>query len=300
MSRTARTFLHILGRKGPGWLPRILFRAAGLRLSHFPRGLLLEPTTVCDGGCPCCVPSPPAHLPRGVLEAWLGCLPSRPATIAFVGRHSDPLCSPHLPALVEAAKPVALLISVSTIGIGLRPDHLAMPVDRWIVAIPGATGRSYAAVRGRDSLAEVLSNIRKLRASGTSQVEVVLTLWKPSSADAGAFREMARTEGWKDIQIAQGIYDPTGFDVGRPEMLATGFPEALYSVTDGIVERRRAAGPCPASGYLFIDATGILRPCLFAASGPCWKEPSRESWLDAASFERDKASRPFPECRWCP
>lgn len=300
MRRTLRAILSSVRRSGPAWLPRMAARIFTLRRSRFPRGLMIEPTTLCDGGCPCCVPSPPAHLMPEVLHRWLGCLPAVPATFAFVGKHSDPLCCQHLDELARAVRPMSLVTTVSTIGTGLRAEHTSLPVDRWIVSVPGATGRTYAAVRGRDRLAEVLSGIRRLSAEGRFQVEVALTLWRPSAGDAGAFLDMARAEGWKDVQITQGIYDPTGFDVGRPSMLATDIPGALFAVDGDKVERRARMGSCPAAGYLFMDAAGILRPCRFSGSGPSWEEPSRQSWLEAARFEGRKASRPFPECRWCP
>jgi hypothetical protein len=202
--------------------------------------------------------------------------------------------------LVEAVGRASLLSSISTIGLGFRAEHLAIPVDRWIVSLPGATGSSYAAVRGVDSLAEVLDCTRSLMACRSSQLEVALTIWKPSAGDSELFLDMARAEGWADIQMVQGIYDPTGHDVGRPGMLATGFPDSLYRVDGERVERIRPKGSCPCAGYLFLDAGGALRPCLFADSGPCWTEPSRDSWLAAAAFERTKTSRPFPECEWCP
>ena len=265
-----------------------------------PRGLLVEPTTRCSGGCPGCVPPAPRDLTAEVLERWLSCAPVPPATFAFAGKHSDPLCAPDLPALAEAASRMSMLVSVSTIGLGLNARHLRMPVDRWIVSMPGATGRSYSAVRGGDSLPEVLDAVRRLAASRSFQVEVVLTLWRPSEGDVEAFRDMARAEGWRQAGAVQGLYDPSGFDVGRPGMLATGIPGALYRVERGTVSRRAPAGPCPASGYLFLDAGGALRPCLFGDSGPCWRDASRQSWLEAASFERTKAGRPLPECEWCP
>jgi len=278
----------------------MFLRAAALRRAGIPRGLVIEPTTVCGAGCRGCVPSPEAVLAPGRLREWLGCAPVVPATFSLVGRHSDPLCSPHLPEMAEIAASSGLLVSISTVGLGLEPAHLRMPVDRWIVSIPGATPGSYAAVRGNDRLAEVLEATERIGLAGRGMLEVVLTLWRPSEGDAGAFRELARARGWKSTQVVQGLFDPTGFDVGRPGMLATSIPGALYSVEGGEVRRTAPEGACPALGYLLIDASGAMAPCPFACDPPRWTEPSARSWREASAFESTKRTRPFPECRWCP
>jgi hypothetical protein len=289
-------------RRGPLWPAGLAIRLLRLRTAGLQRGLMVEPSTKCLAGCRSCKPSPPRDLAPSELEAWLACRPVPPATIGLAGRHSDPLASGFLASLVDISRRYAYSVTISTSGAGLTERHAVLPVDRWVFGIPGATRGSYEAVRGVDGFDGVIAAIRMVRSSSPAMTEVALTVWKPSASDREPFVELARREGWRDIQVVPGIFDPTGHDVGRPEMLATGSPDCPYAL-DGCGEVRlsRPSGQCPATGYTLIDACSVLRPCPFAGEGdPSESVPSREAWVRASRWESLKHGRKLGFCRWCP
>jgi hypothetical protein len=175
-------------------------------------------------------------------------------------------------------------------------------VDRWVFGIPGATRESYEAVRGVDGFDDIIAAIRTVRASSPAMTEVALTIWKPSAADRAPFADLARREGWRDVQVVPGIFDPTGHDVGRPEMLAVGSPDCPYALdSHGEVILSRPSGRCPATGYVLIDAWSVLRPCPFAGEGdPSEPTPSPEAWARSSRWESLKRARKLGFCRYCP
>lgn len=133
-------------------------------------------------------------------------------------------------------------------------------------------------------------------------VEVVLTLWKPSERDEEAFAEIASKNGWKNIRTVFGRFDPSGHHVGRLENLALGHSRCPYGMDgEGRLHVKSPPGGCPLDGYLFLDATGTLRPCPFTSEGPAGlRTPSKESWRNAGSWRRSKQDRAYDECKWCP
>ncbi len=266
------------------------------------RGLVVEPTTRCLAGCACCVPSEPRDLSPVELSAWLECAPVPPATVSLAGKHSDPLASGCLDSLAAVARRKALSLSISTNGAGMTSEAACLPFDRWIFGLPGATRGSYAAVRGVDGLDGVTDGMRMVLSSGGAMVEAVLTVWKPSSGDGEAFGSLMESLGIVHWRVVPGIFDPSGNDVGRAEMLALGDPSCPYRLDpDGSVSLSREPGPCPALGYLFLDASAVLRPCPFCdAPDPYAAVPSPDAWLEARSWEALKRARNLSRCRWCP
>jgi hypothetical protein len=225
-----------------------------------------------------------------------------PATIGLAGRHSDPLASGLLASVVDVSRRYAFSVTISTSGAGLTQSHAGLPVDRWVFGLPGATRASYEAVRGVDGFDGVMAAIRTIRSSSPAMTEVALTVWKPSSADRAPFADLARREGWRDVQVVPGIFDPTGHDVGRAEMLAAGSPDCPYTLDgNGGVSLSRTPGRCPATGYVLIDAWSVLRPCPFAGEDdPSETKPSPEAWARASRWESLKRRRKLGFCRYCP
>lgn len=302
MRRALAALLAGTLRRGPAWPLGLAYRLLRLRIAGLQRGLMVEPSTKCLAGCIRCLPSPPRDLAPSELEAWLACRPVPPATIGLAGRHSDPLASGSLASVVDVSRRHALSVAVSTSGAGLTRAHAQLPVDRWVFGIPGATRASYEAVRGVDGFDGVIDAIRTVRASSRAMTEVALTVWKPSAGDVAPFADLARREGWRYVQVVPGIYDPTGHDVGRPEMLATGSPDCPYALDDrGEVLLSRPSVRCPALGYVLLDAWSVLRPCPFAGDGdPSEPAPSPGAWARASRWESLKRRRKLGFCRYCP
>ncbi len=252
---------------------------------------MAEPSRGCTGHCSGCpVPEDPLRLTPQRFEAFLMSRGARPVTIHFAGKHSDPLDSPFLPELAAMASRYSAMVSVSTIGLGLRPGWEHLPVDRWIVSIPAAGEDSWKALRGTCRLDELKENLRRLTGTGKVMVELVLTLWKPSAGDGEAFRHLAWECGVKSIRTVFGRYDPEGYHLGRVENLALDHPDSPYVLENGHVRLKEAPGRCPVAGTVFLDASGQLSPCPFTGdTGASEKE-----------VERKKALRSYESCAYCP
>lgn len=304
MNRTAAAFLSVVRRRGPAWPFGLGFRVLGCRLSGLPRGLVVEPSEGCTGGCANCHPPvEPVHLDPAVFERWLDARPAQHATIHLAGRHSDPLSSPHLGPLVGLARARSSMVSISTLGLGMTPAVTSLPVDRWLISLPAATGESWMAVKGVNRLQEALEAVRMLRAARTgAMVEVILTKWSGSAGDAPAFARLAHDEGWDNTRIVHAFYDPLGGEYGRQGALALDEPDCPYRRSeDGGVELRLHGALCPHLDYLCLDARGGLRPCPIAGGdAPVLYEPFRESWFEAASWKARKTRRSFRNCTICP
>ncbi len=299
MSRELAAALSLLRGRGPLPLALLLARMTVARVVRMPRGLCVEPSSLCTASCPGCVPGEEATLGPGTLIRWLEAAGPRPATLHLTGRHSDPLASDRLFELVDAGKRMCPMVSISTIGVGLERFGRLPRADRWLVSIPGATRESYGAVRGDpDGLGRVLSAIDRLLSESGSMVEVVLTLWRPSAGDRESFARLARERGWRHTQVVHGLYDPSGLGAGRATMLALQDPSCPYVLEGGEVRLADPPGPCPLGSCLFLGADGTLRPCPFAGEDAAsWDEPGRGAWREAS---RAAGTRRWEACRYCP
>lgn len=309
MIRTIKTGLdiwkrHILsqGITGVLWPLNALNKAAICSFKNVPRGLIVEPSQECTGNCRGC-PSPenPSFLKPQQLEQWLECSPAKPVTIHFSGKHSDPLASPLLEELSLQALKHCSMLSLSTIGLGFQPGLENLPFDRWLFSIPAATKETWIELRGNNRFGEALKSIGTVMQHSSAMVEVVLTLWKPSSNDSGAFQRLTEKHNWKHTQTVFGRFDPTGHHVGRIENIALENPLCPFTLKDNQVVLKNEPGGCPLAGCLFLDAAGTLRPCPFTGDeSPHLETPSEESWKTAAEWTEQKQKRSFPACRWCP
>ncbi|MCD4706255.1 MAG: hypothetical protein K8S62_00780 [Candidatus Sabulitectum sp.] len=72
------------------------------------------------------------------------------------------------------------MLSISTIGLGLKTSLEQLPVDRWMFSIPAATDESWEALRGNNRLDEALNAINRVQKKDRAMVEVILTIWKAS------------------------------------------------------------------------------------------------------------------------
>ena len=64
---------------------------------------------------------------------------------------------------------------------------------------------------------------------------------------------------------------------------------------------RNSTDGCPLKSYLFLDATGTLRPCPFTGDeSPRADKPEIESWNKAKYWADQKQKRSYSACRWCP
>jgi MoaA/NifB/PqqE/SkfB family radical SAM enzyme len=268
-----------------------------------PRGLIVEPSNSCTGTCAGCpIPDNPAVLKPEQLNSWLTASPTKLVTIHFSGKHSDPLASPILKDLTDTAIRNCSMLSISTIGLGITPEYAKLPVDRWILSLPAATEKSWRAVRGNDRFEEALKAFETVQNTVKSMVEVVLTLWKPSSGDREAFGKLAERKGWQYRKTVFGRFDPAGHHVGRLENLALEVPDCPYMLNENrILTLKKTPQDCPLVSCLFLDATGTLRPCPFTGNeSPYLKDPSPNSWDIAKQWTRQKRNRSFPACEWCP
>lgn len=303
MKRTLITALNIWHRRGFSW-PFILLRSSvKCRITKLPRGLIVEPSQSCTGTCAgCSHPDNPAVLKPEQLDSWLTASPAKPVTIHFSGKHSDPLASPLLKDLTDTAIRNCSMLSISSIGIGITPEHAKLPVDRWIFSLPAATEKSWRTIREDDRLEEALRAIETVQNTGRIMVEVVLTLWKPSSGDRKAFGRLAEREGWQHRKTVFGRFDPTGHHVGRLGNLALEAPDCPYILNqNGTLTLRNTPPGCPLAACLFLDATGTLRPCPFTGNESSHlKYPSPGAWDTAKQWTEQKQNRSYPACEWCP
>ncbi len=303
MFRTLKTGLRIWRRRGAAWPGIMAARVAANALLRLPRGLMVEPTQNCTGGCTGCPPpEEPEDLSPELLARWLDHRPTPPVTIHFSGKHSDPLAAPHLRELTETARRNGSMVSISTIGLGFSHGMEKLPVDRWIFSIPAATGEGWKALRGADRLEEALAAVRSAASGNAPMVELVLTVWRQSAGDPGKLPGVAAAAGAHGYKAVFGNYDPEGRHFGRVGNLALDSPECPYRLgPDGNPELKVKPRGCPLAGCLFLDASGTLRPCPFAGDdAPRVTEPSREAWRRAASWTGFKRNRAFPVCRYCP
>ena len=302
MKRTIGTGLRIWSRKGAAWPVQLLIRAGMNVVFGLPRGLMVEPSQGCTGGCRGCKPAlNPGALTPELLTEWLDCRPAKPVTIHFSGKHSDPLASPFLKDLALISRNCASMISLSTIGLGFRPTHETLPFDRWLFSLPAASRDSWMALRGHDRLDEVLDAVRRVHRRGSSMVELVLTIWKQSEGDLEAFNTLAAREGIRCTKTVFGRYDPDGYHIGRVENLALTAPGSPYELNgDGCLVLRRTPFGCPLAGSLFLSAEGVLRPCPFTGNeAPYEPNPTRDGWDTAKSWTVLKRQRRFQACRFC-
>lgn len=304
MRRAAGAFLATVRRRGPAWPLGLGLKLLSCRLAGLPRGLVIEPSESCTGGCTGCVlPANPAELSTHVLERWLETRPVPHATIHFAGRHSDPLASVSLAELVHLARRHSSMVSISTVALGMTPRLAALPVDRWLFSLPAATSGSWIAVKGVDRLGEAVDAIRMVSRGGSGAMfEVIFTRWGGSAGDGAAFAELARLEGWKNTRTVHALHDPSGSGYRSTAALALDDPDCPYRLgAGGSIELKRTGAPCPQAGYLCLDARGGLRPCPFAGSdAPSLMVPSREAWETAAGWKACKRLRPYDNCRICP
>jgi len=303
MKRTLTTGITIWRSRGLLWPVALLLRATACSVKKTARGLIVEPSQGCTGGCiGCSLPKKPSVLEPETLEAWLGVFPAKPVTIHFSGKHSDPLASPDIESLAVAARRHCSMLSISTIGLGMKPGLEQLAVDRWIFSIPAATEKSWIQLRGNNRLQEAIETINTVRENSTAMVEVVLTIWKASADDIKPFNALKNTHSWKHTKVVFGRFDPDGYHFGRLENIAVNSRECPYSVDENnTLSLKSTPQGCPLSGYLFLDAQGTLRPCPFTGDeSPHLTEPEQNSWKQAGEWVKNKNRREYPACRWCP
>lgn len=294
--------MNIWHHRGILWPAVLLARAVLCATKKIPRGLIVEPSQGCTGGCVGCdIPEKPALLEPEQLEAWLKASPAKPVTIHFSGKHSDPLASTQIQKLTETARENCSMLSISTIGLGLKSDMELLPVDRWIFSIPAATEKSWETLRGNNRLYEALNTIRTVHRKSRAMVEVVLTIWKASANDIEPFNQLSLKENWQHTKVVFGRFDPEGNHFGKLENIALNHRDCPYTVRNDNLTLKRAPKGCPLAGYLFLDATGTLRPCPFTGDeSPHLTKPESKSWNTAKEWVKQKQERAYAACEWCP
>ncbi len=290
MKRTLSTAVNVWKRRGIFWPLSLAGTMTANRMHGTPRGLIVEPSGACTGSCRGCrTAENPGELTPELLKSFLMERRVRPVTIHFAGKHSDPLASTFLPELTGVAAKHSSMVSVSTIGLGLERGWEHLPVDRWIVSMPAATDDTWFTLRGNRRLGELKENLQRLISADKSMVELVLTVWKASANDTEAFHELAEDLGIRDVKVVFGRYDPEGYHMGRVENLALNSPDCPY-VLDGELRLRNEPVGCPLSGTVFLDSSGLVHPCPFTEGCD----------LPPAEMEKQKRTRNYPACRYCP
>lgn len=290
MLRTARTATEVWKRKGLLWPVSLINSLLLNHMNRQPRGLIVEPSRGCTGRCAgCSVPESAAELDPLLFRQILEGLKVKPVTIHFAGKHSDPLAAENLPELVAIARRYSQMVSVSTIGLGLKEGWEELPVDRWILSIPAATQESWFALRGNRRLDEFMNGLERLVKSKKTMVELVLTVWKPSSADTQPFLQLAGGAGVVNVKKVFGRYDPQGYHLGRIENLALDEPGCPYTFNGELKLKNEPSG-CPLVQTHFLDSSGKLHPCPFTG----------ETGIATSEIKSMKNRRAFEACRFCP
>ncbi len=301
MKRTIFAVLNIWKTKSILWPISLLCKMAKCVITGYPRGLIVEPSQKCTGGCAQCSPAlNPVNLSPELLKSWLASAPASPVTIHFSGKHSDPLASPNLKLLTQIATKFSSMVSISTIGLGMKPGDELLPVDRWIFSIPAATEKSWQELRGSNELSQVIENIRTVQQKSKAMTEVVFTIWKQSAQDLKTFEQLKQKENWHHTQIVFGRFDSEGNHFGRKENIALNHKDSPYSLKGNSLIRNYTPKNCPLVDYLFLDAAGTLWPCPFANEKSLGLvKPTRDSWKITKQWKKQKQQRVYPECKWC-
>ncbi|MEI6125979.1 MAG: radical SAM protein [Pseudomonadota bacterium] len=258
----------------------ILFQKRG-RLISYPRRYSIEPTTVCNLRCPCCIHSrydESIHLKREVMtyDAFEIIFEKikRYALLVEFYNFGEPFLNKDTPAMVSTATRAGIRSRISSnMSAKMSDSYIRQIVEsglyRLTCSIDGATQEVYEKYRAGGNLATVLDNAdrvifykKKLRKKYPLVVYRMLVFeWNQSSVDDA--RRLARDHGFNKFYADAGSFDVEGKRVIW-DMQTKRWKEKGPKFCAGIPEK--APIPCE---WLFngmiINANGNVMPCCFSS-----------------------------------
>lgn len=193
------------------------------RITGMPISLSIEPTTVCNLGCPECPSGLRSFIrPTGTMELPLlrKILDDVKETIAYVNFYfqGEPYLHPQFLEMVTEAKKRNIYTSTSTNAHYLDSDRaratVASGLDRLIISIDGTDQATYEQYRKRGSLDKVIEGTKEVlrwkKALGSSTPKVVFQFLvvKPNEHQIAEVQALGKKLGVDEVKLKTAqIYD---------------------------------------------------------------------------------------------
>ena len=242
----------------------------------------VEPTNACNLQCATCVRNvwdePPGMMSSETFGRIIDGITSiEPIPAVFFGGFGEPFAHPGLLVMVGAAKAAGSSVELITNGTGLdgsaARELVRIGPDRLWVSIDGATPESYADVRLRDALPQVVDNLVRLRelrlanGSGLPRLGIAVVVMKRNIADLPSILRLGRRLGADRFSISNVLPH-------TPEMRE----QVLYA--DALYEDE--AGPSPWAPEVALPRRGIdertLEQVARAQAGRNGPPVARQAW----------------------
>jgi MoaA/NifB/PqqE/SkfB family radical SAM enzyme len=232
-----------------------------------PVCLYLETTNRCNLPCTTCPRTfeelePPANMSFDLFRRIVDQYPK----IARVVLHGigEPLMVPNLPRMIRYLKDRGTYVLFNTNGTLLNErrgrDLIDSGLDELRVSLDAAEPEAFLKVRGKDSFARIVDNVRRFRAvqrgigAGQPRVSLWLTGLKETLGQLPAFVDLAHDIDVREVHLQRLVYFSGGQGLARPD-------QALFESIDETeqVLIREAEARAAAHGILF-DASGATEP----------------------------------------
>lgn len=268
-----------------------------------PREWMLEVTNRCNLACPMCGRDKAAFTQRdmefGFFEQLLEA--NKPPEALWPYGFGESLMHPAVFEFIRHAKRKGLVVSLSTNGTlltaGKTREVIESGLDYLVIAVDGATSKTYAKYRVGGNLNRVKANIERLLAlklDRKSRLHITLQMirMRDNSVEIPAFRRMWTRSGVDCVRIREDLSrDPDISNGSRPPQ-----------------QRRR---PCFFlwRGPLFIQAAGTVIPCPYYHGSEPFGDLKSETvdavWNSKKLTELRRAHvagdvSKYPACATCP
>jgi MoaA/NifB/PqqE/SkfB family radical SAM enzyme len=232
-----------------------------------PVCLYLETTNRCNLPCTTCPRTyeelePPANMSFDLFRSIVDQYPN----IARVVLHGigEPLMVPNLPRMIRYLKDRGTYVLFNTNGTLLNErrgrDLIDSGLDELRVSLDAAEPEAFIKVRGKDSFAKIVKNVRDFRAlqtklgTETPRVSLWLTGLKETIGELPAFVDLAHDIDVREVHLQRLVYFADGQGLARPD-------QALFESVDAAEQAviREAEVRAARHGILF-DASGATEP----------------------------------------
>jgi MoaA/NifB/PqqE/SkfB family radical SAM enzyme len=232
-----------------------------------PVCLYLETTNRCNLPCTTCPRTyeelePPANMS---FELFCRIVDQYPK-VARVVLHGvgEPMMVPNLPRMIRHLKARGTYVLFNTNGTLLNErrgrDLIDSGLDELRVSLDAAEPEAFIKVRGKDSFARIVKNVREFRilqdklGAGKPRVSLWLTGLKETLGELPAFVDLAHDIGVSEVHLQRLVYFADGQGLARPD-------QALFERVDAAEQAliRDAEARAARHGILF-DASGATEP----------------------------------------
>jgi len=251
--------------------PRRYFEAAehdrNATVDHDPVCLYLETTNRCNLPCTTCPRTfeelePAANMSFDLFRSIVDQYPN----IARVVLHGvgEPLMVPNLPRMIRYLKDRGTYVLFNTNGTLLNErrgrDLIDSGLDELRVSLDAAEPETFLIVRGKDSFAKIVKNVREFRllqgklGVDKPRVSLWLTGLKETIGQLPAFVDLAHSIDVREVHLQRLVYFPEGKGLARAD-------QTLFEATDPHEQDliREAEQRAAKHGILF-DASGATEP----------------------------------------